>query len=140
MSIEPTDTNFASRLVGERRRLKLTQAQAAEAGGVAKPTQIAYEQGIRGPGLEYLRRLHAAGFDLQYLVLGTGTDDFVSNAFRWDLLAKVHAGMNAWLDEYDVEVTAEKYTQTARVIYDICRPKGVVEKADVDRVMQLIAA
>lgn len=58
------------RLIEERKRLKLTQDQMAETGGVAKRTYCNYEAGLRAPDAEYLSAIAAAGADVLYILTG----------------------------------------------------------------------
>jgi transcriptional regulator with XRE-family HTH domain len=59
------------RLREERKRLGLSQDDLAGQGGVSRRTQINYESGERSPDAEYLHRVHAAGVDVCYVVVGT---------------------------------------------------------------------
>jgi transcriptional regulator with XRE-family HTH domain len=65
---------IGDRLKEERTRLRLTQPQMAETGGVGKNTQINYEKGERSPDSEYLARVSAIGVDVLYVVTGTRSD------------------------------------------------------------------
>jgi transcriptional regulator with XRE-family HTH domain len=49
----------------------ISQTTLAKIGGVNKGSQISYERGKRKPNSEYLQRLGEAGFDIQYLLMGT---------------------------------------------------------------------
>jgi transcriptional regulator with XRE-family HTH domain len=67
--------NLSLRLKEERLRLKLTQAGFAEACGVKRRAQAAYESGDRVPDAEYLVRAARAGADLKYLLTGVLSSD-----------------------------------------------------------------
>jgi transcriptional regulator with XRE-family HTH domain len=58
------------RLQEERQRLGLTQAEAAEIGGVKRRAQINYESGERCPDGHYFSAIAAAGADVQYILTG----------------------------------------------------------------------
>ncbi|MCK9194423.1 MAG: helix-turn-helix domain-containing protein [Nevskia sp.] len=62
---------FYQRLKLERERLRLSQTEFAEIGGVKKGAQINYEKGERSPDADYLERVGAYGVDLSYLLTGT---------------------------------------------------------------------
>lgn len=64
---------IGERLLQERKRLKLSQAQFGEAGGVQKRAQINYEAGERSPDAAYLERIAALGVDVQYVITGVHT-------------------------------------------------------------------
>ena len=66
----PIFLTIGERLKDERARLRLTQPQMAEIGGVGKNTQINYEKGERNPDSEYLARVAGAGVDVLYVVTG----------------------------------------------------------------------
>ncbi|WP_232479583.1 S24 family peptidase [Sphingomonas sp. TX0522] len=55
-------------------RLKLDQTAFAEAGGVKKGSQIAYEKDDTPPTTEYLRKLEPHGVDIGYVLTGRRTD------------------------------------------------------------------
>ena len=60
--------NFSQRLIEERKRLGLSQADFAKAGGVTRPTQARYENKLdRSPDVEYLDGLTKIGVDIIYL-------------------------------------------------------------------------
>lgn len=94
--------SFGRRLREARDRLRLTQEQFAELGGVKRVSQHLYEQDARVPDLNYLLRLKEHGIDVGHLVLGSNaghsaatpnsTDLYVA-AFRTvDEFAKDDAG------------------------------------------------
>ena len=60
--------SFGARLKVERKRLKLTQAAAAELGGVYRLSWHGYENDIRLPDVEFLMRLKDAKFDVHFLM------------------------------------------------------------------------
>ena len=62
--------SFGRRLREARDRLRLTQEQFAELGGVKRVSQHLYEQDARVPDLNYLLRLKEHGVDVGHLVLG----------------------------------------------------------------------
>ena len=63
-------SDFSSRLKDERKRLKLSQAQLGEAGGVSKDAQLNYENGSRSPSASYLELIAREGVDVQFLLTG----------------------------------------------------------------------
>lgn len=67
MGIPP---GFGQRLKEERLRLKLSQAELAEAGGIQRLAQHQYESEATAPTTRYLSAISTAGADLSYLVLG----------------------------------------------------------------------
>ncbi len=60
----------ANRLKEERQRLGLSAEAAAEAGGVSRATQFAYEAATRTPDTDYLFGLWKAGADVMWVVTG----------------------------------------------------------------------
>lgn len=63
-------SDFSIRLREERKRLSLTQADMAAAGGVKPNAQVHYESGDRVPSADYLQRLEGAGIDVLYVLTG----------------------------------------------------------------------
>lgn len=61
---------FGQRLRDERKRLKLSQADLAQAGGVQRLAQLQYESEATAPTTRYLSAISQAGVDLSYLMLG----------------------------------------------------------------------
>ena len=65
-----TDESLFSRLRIQRKRLGLTQREAAERVGVTRETWSRYEKGLMSPGAETLEAIAAAGADVQYILTG----------------------------------------------------------------------
>jgi len=64
------DLNFGVRLVQERRRLKIKQADLAKLLDRSKVTQVSYEAGLTCPDAEYLSALDKLGADIYYIITG----------------------------------------------------------------------
>ncbi|WP_366520965.1 helix-turn-helix transcriptional regulator [uncultured Desulfovibrio sp.] len=62
---------FSARLKEERKRLGLKGIEVAQLVGISRETQSLYENGKRTPDVEYLAKLHSAGFDALYLLTGS---------------------------------------------------------------------
>lgn len=61
---------FGKRLRVERKRLRKTQAEFGEIGGVHRLAQINYERENTAPNVIYLSLVAAIGVDLMYLIFG----------------------------------------------------------------------
>lgn len=74
---------IGARLREERKRLKMTQAGFADAGGISVSALKLYEGDERDPGAQCLYELSTVGLDVQYVVTGIrsktalGTDEQV---------------------------------------------------------------
>ena len=66
-------STYGDRLKNERLRLKLTQAQLADAGGVGRHAQSCYERDITLPRADYLAAITLAGIDTVYIITGRRT-------------------------------------------------------------------
>lgn len=66
----PYSKDIGARLGQERRRLKLTQQDFAEAAGVSKTTQHNYESGERVPDAIYLMEAFKLGVSVNYVLRG----------------------------------------------------------------------
>lgn len=65
---------FPLRLKQERRRLRMNQAEFANAGGVRQHAQLNYEKGSRYPDASYLAGIAEVGVDVLYLLTGRTSD------------------------------------------------------------------
>lgn len=65
--------NLGSRLKQERIRLRLSQRELGEAGGVKTNAQAKYESGERSPKANYLAAIAATGVDVVYVITGKRT-------------------------------------------------------------------
>ena len=81
--------SFGRRLREARDRLRLTQEQFAELGGVKRVSQHLYEQDARVPDLNYLLRLKEHGIDVGHLVLGSEKIEVAAR--RGDVVLLLHA-------------------------------------------------
>lgn len=61
---------FGMRLREERKRLKKTQVEFAQAGGVGRLAQIQYENETTVPTIRYINGIATLGADVPYLLLG----------------------------------------------------------------------
>ncbi|CAM3042941.1 helix-turn-helix domain-containing protein [Dichelobacter nodosus] len=73
-----------------REKAKLNQQQMATLGGVSIRSQQQYEKGNVFPNAEYLQRIAAAGFDVNYLLTGKHRIDTLSKEDS-ELLTLWHA-------------------------------------------------
>jgi len=62
--------NISVRLREEREKLRMTQADMAEAGGVKPQAVSLYEAGKRSPDAKYLERVATVGVDVGYVLTG----------------------------------------------------------------------
>lgn len=63
-------STYGKRLRQERLRLHLTQKLLAQAGGVSRHAQSAYERGISLPRAPYLAAITLQGVDVLYIITG----------------------------------------------------------------------
>lgn len=61
---------FGQRLREERKRIRKTQVELGEAGGVGRLSQIQYENETTAPTTRYLSGIAGVGIDLAYVLLG----------------------------------------------------------------------
>jgi transcriptional regulator with XRE-family HTH domain len=130
---------FHDRLSSERRRLKRTQADVATSAGVSTPTQVAYEQGVRSPPMDYLCRLRTLGFDFVYLMFDQSSADFAVEKLDWEVMAKIILAVEAWCRLREVEIDPDKMGEVLRLLYNECRRQSEVEPFDVGRILKLVA-
>jgi transcriptional regulator with XRE-family HTH domain len=63
-------TNFGTRLLAERKRLGVNQAEMADWGGIRANAQVTYEKDSKTATVDYLEGLAAHGVDINYLFYG----------------------------------------------------------------------
>ena len=79
------------RLKAERERLKLSQTDFGDAGGVQKLSQINYEQGKRSPDAEYLSSVAKIGADIYYVITGERQENVASTPIEIAFLRNCRA-------------------------------------------------
>lgn len=62
--------SFGDRLIEERKRLGLTQAEFSKKIGISRNSQVNYEAGKREPGVGYLDAIGKLGVDVSYVTTG----------------------------------------------------------------------
>lgn len=87
---------FGARLRDERKRLGLSQAQLAQAGGVLRLAQGQYESEQRLPRVDYLCSINAAGIDLGFVLWGRRLSGLLPSAE----MRKVEQRAFELVDEY----------------------------------------
>jgi transcriptional regulator with XRE-family HTH domain len=128
---------FARRLRTERLRLGLSQAQMATAGGVAKATQIGYEQAARKPDAGYLVGLLNADVDLMFLFTGTPKHERVTEDLDWKLVIRILDEVKAWCAKNEVEIELNKRPELLRLLYRYFYAKQHVVPSDVHNLLKL---
>lgn len=131
--------SVAARLRLERTRLKLSQAQLAEAGGVATPTQVGYEQGTRKPDIDYLRGVETIGVDVGFLITGVPQHTLAAECLDWKVLAQIVHGINAWCDERELEIETHRLGELLQLLYIQFVARRHVEPKELKRVLKLVA-
>ena len=109
---------YGSRLRSERSRLGITQTLLASAGGVSKPTQVAYEADTYVPDLSYLDGISTTGVDRIFVVTGKTTSQFVTENFDWRLHQEVVEVVMELSDELGVQLPAAKLSGLVRILYE----------------------
>ena len=132
--------DFASRLRSERLRLGLSQGAVAEAAGIAKPTEVAYELGSRTPNVEYVHSLAALGFDVWFVMYGVRSARHASKVFNWAMLSEIHVAVRSWCKDKELELMPQEEMELAHALYDQFIAEDVVEPAAVDRMLTLVTS
>jgi transcriptional regulator with XRE-family HTH domain len=130
--------DLAARLALERQRLGLTQARMAALAGISTPTQVAYEHGARTPSALYVSRLAEHGLDVQFVLLGESSNDFVSARFDWARLGEVLVAVEEWCDSHRVRIAGHKRGEVMRLIYEEYR-RCTTGLPDVGRILSIVA-
>lgn len=110
---------FGERLKEERKRLKLTQTELAQTGGVGRLAQSQYESEVRAPTTRYLSAIGAAGIDLAYLVLGVKSETSLLTPEQQD---RVEKKAFEWVETYaEAQTDGRLSAETRRFMYQIFR-------------------
>jgi transcriptional regulator with XRE-family HTH domain len=131
---------FAARLRNERKRLGRSQSELAAAGGVAKPTLIGYEQGVRKPDIEFLAGVIGVGVDVHYLITGTRGNARVVKEVDWQLIDAIHTGVENACRSLNMRVNPEKRSELVRVLYEHFIAERGVDTDALLRIVSLAAA
>jgi len=109
---------FSQILKSERSRLGFTQVELAEIGGVQRRAQSAYENGQRSPDSNYLWRIAAVGFDMQYLFTGVRSENLAfALEERKGLGERIEEGQSKYLDRPSTKIDTEVLSEvTAQVL------------------------
>jgi len=117
---------IGARLRLERQRLRLSQSSIADAGGVAKATQIGYEQGARMPSAGYLHGVAVVGVDIGYVVLGTNALTQLSSK-DWEIVMSIADVIAQWARTLQAEPSLETRAHLASVFFNQYRATGAVD-------------
>lgn len=130
---------YGSRLRGERSRLGVTQTLLASAGGVSKPTQVAYEADTYVPDLEYLDGISTTGVDKIFVVTGKTTSQFVTEHFDWKLHHEVVEVVMELSEELGLQLPAAKFSGLIRILYEKHVAGEVLQLETVSQYLRLVA-
>lgn len=110
---------IAERIVSERKRLGLSQAEFANKSGVSLSSQKRYEKGERDPDSSYLEAIESIGVDRFFINFGSRLDDYHSDRYaatEWLLMELSEAlclGRNGFKNEIDkLEPAVQAMTET----------------------------
>jgi transcriptional regulator with XRE-family HTH domain len=110
---------FGERLKAERKKLKLSQTELAEIGGVGRLAQSQYESEQSAPTTRYLSAISSAGVNLTYLVLGVRPDNTVLNP---EQLNRVENKAFEWIEIYSEAQSGGKLSaESRRLMYQVLR-------------------
>ncbi|WP_165009681.1 helix-turn-helix domain-containing protein [Neisseria yangbaofengii] len=114
-----------NRLKEERKKLGLTQAQAAEKCGVSGRMWGDYERGISQPKTELFFRFEKAGIDVQYVMHGRHD----SSAQMPSEKAELNRDEQAWLDVFRQLAPAARQSVLDFACYQLAQQE---KKAEVE--------
>lgn len=120
---------FGLRLKEERKRLKLSQAELAQIGGVGRLAQSQYESEATAPTTRYLSAIGAAGIDLAYLLLGAKLETGVLSPEQQD---RVERRAFDWVEMCaETQADGRMSAETRRFLYQII--KSVLVQIELGR-------
>lgn len=108
---------IGARLKEERERNGLSQAQLAKLAGVAKRTQIAWEQGEQTPNAVYLSVAHQSGIDIGYVVTGVKSFDQAASEIEVQRAFETFQALDEALSNAKKSMPADKKRLAAEALY-----------------------
>jgi len=137
--MRPKKRPYAERLRLERARLGISQAQLAEAGGVSKTTELAYEADKYVFDVEYLDAVGAVGVDTTYVQNGLRVSEFVVQNFDWDLHQQLIVLALEAAELENVVLPPAKLAQIVRMLYTKFSESKRIEPAELAGLLRLVA-
>ena len=139
MSNDALAEDWPKRLKSERLRVKLTQADLARHVDVSGSTQVAYEQGVRTPGLGYLVALQGIGIDAWYVMFGIRAERRAADAFDWTLFAEIQEAITEWCSVRELELPPRRFLEVSRLLYEQFISEREVQPDAIERILKLVA-
>lgn len=107
---------FSLRLREERKRLKLSQEEFGDLGGVSKTAQYLYESERNWPTLEYLEALRMRGVDVGFIATGKRANQDILD---WELLKNAFLLIQrTFAQRQDMSFTAEQLFDAFKSVVD----------------------
>lgn len=107
---------FSLRLREERKRLKLSQEEFGNLGGVSKTAQYLYESEKNWPTLEYLEALRLRGVDVGFIATGARSN---RDNLDWELLKNAFLLIQrSFAQRQDMSFTAEQLFDAFKSVVD----------------------
>lgn len=139
MSNDALTEDWPQRLKSERLRFRLTQVDLARHVEVSGSTQVAYEQGIRTPGLSYLVALQGIGIDAWYVMFGIRAERRAADAFDWTLFAEIQEAITDWCLVRELELPPRRFLEVSRLLYEQFISEREVQPDAIERILKLVA-
>lgn len=129
-------SDFSERLVRERHRLSVTQAEIANWSNIHRKTQAAYEAGESYPDAAYLMALHEHGFDVSFLLTGHRPPRYGS--VDVELLQAVFVALERDIASSARNVTTTEKSKLFSLIYQAASESGQVDPLVVQKAIDLL--
>jgi len=120
---------LGQRLKEERKRLKWSQTEMGQIGGIGRLAQLQYESEATAPTTRYLSLIGARGVNLAYVVLGIRLEDA---ALSPEQLNRVENRAFEWVEKIaDAQPDKRLSAETRRFLYQTIR--GVLVQVELGR-------
>lgn len=129
-------SDFSERLVEERRRLSVTQAEIAGWTKIHRKTQSAYEAGESYPDAAYLMTLLEHGFDVAYLLTGQRPPRYGS--VDSELLQNVFVAIEHGVAGAKRKITTAEKSKLFSLIYQAASESGRVDPLVLQKAIDLL--
>jgi transcriptional regulator with XRE-family HTH domain len=129
--------SIGSRLLEERERIGLSQAQICELTGVSRKTQFSYEKSVRLPDAGYLSIIATNNLDVLYIVTGLRAPRY--GTVNEELLRNVFTAVEAALSKVHHPVTVEKKAKVVALVYQAASETGQVDPLIAQKAIDLLS-
>lgn len=129
---------IGQRLQRERKSLRLTQVEFADAIGRSRHTVAWWETDRSIPDVCDLSRMCEIGVDGSWVLHGKRAAVQASSNINWNLMGVIAATLGAWQIENELMLDAERAEDLLRMLYDANSAHDSIDIASIERMIKLV--